>query len=1587
MPESKVMSKTANKNEELNPQKRDLFKPSINKISERQLEVIPVREKAEYYPLTSSQERIWFLYKLDNYDPAYNIHFSMRLKGTLDVQILEASIVELIQRHESLRTVFIEIAGRPYQAIKEYIHFELPTLDLRRTPEAVRRDEARRLCEEEAHRPFDLSAGPLIRAKVLRIDEQGYVFLATLHHIIADGWSISIFVNELNTLYESRFLGRLATLVKPAIQFADYAVWQSRRIQGDKLKKQLAFWKKYLEGAPHELKLPTDLPRPQIQSHSGDILTFYYSISLLESLQALCRQAGTTLYMLLLAAYQALLSRYSGQLDVVIGVPVANRMWPQVENVIGLFVNTIAMRADLSADPPFRALLEKVKRDTIEVYEWQDAPMEKLVDMLQPDRSLSRHPLFQVMMTMQNIPPAELSLPGLRLISMENVNRTAKLDLNVSIYESTDNFELTFEFSTDLFYKETIIRMANHYEQLLLSITADPDQRISHLSMLTNIERYELIYTWNRTDTDYASESCIHHLFEAQAECRPEAIALISEDLHLTYIQLDRRANQVARYLGSLGVGPETRVGVSLDLALESIVAMMGVFKAGGVYVPLDPNYPSKRLSYMLEDASVAVVLTQERLLDALPTQWEQVICLDADWEEIGREDGAKTSVRVAPDNLAYLIYTSGSSGLPKGALLLHQGLSNIIAAQARLFSVQPGARILQFASLSFDASIWEISMALAAGATLIVSRNAAERLDELLHTTAVGVMTLPPAVLSALRPENLPALETVIAAGEQCRQKTVEQWASGRRFFNAYGPTEGTICASVYECVNESQGDPPIGEAVDNTQLYVLDGTLNPVPYGIAGELFIGGTGVGRGYHNRSDLTAERFISDSYSGKVGARLYRTGDIVRRRVDGMLEYVGRQDQQIKLRGYRVELGEIESVLRAHPQVMACVTALKSLGEADKRLTAYVVCRDQTNRTSTESPARQVDLLKAYLRQKLPEFMVPSQIVLLDEIPLTVNGKIDRQALPNPAKIQAGDIGRYLEPRTLVERTLVGIWQRTLSQERVGINDNFFELGGDSILSIQVAAQAIQAGLDLTTMQIFQHQTIASLAAAVVSAAPRIETADGENKHVPLLPIQLRFFSLNLPQPHNQILQLEVSGVSFDLLRQSVEQLLNRHEALRMRYELSGEGGWRQYVAVSRGIAGHCLHLNMSHQPQDIAMKTLEQQVDVDLSKGPLINIALVELEGAKQCLHIVVHRLIFDWRSWGVLLADLRRIYTALKSTNDGPSPENNSSYQQWARAIEAFSRSDQLKNEAQYWLEEAGKKLNRLPVDRSGDDNHNAGKGIAAFVMTPDETTALLKDIPQFFRAQIKEVLLTALSDVLEEWAGGAVLIAIEDDGRRAPVQEMERIDLSQTVGWFTSLSPLRIGEMWKATHCDVSDKLKLMKEHFRQAPGGGIGYGVLRYLGTDKIIRETLDTWEMMTEIRFDCRGVVGPALEKIQDLGVGAEDEVRERNGEANEELIMRPIRKERWLRQDGDCGRAYLMEILCFVTEGRLEVNWIYNEHRYQPETVETLANSYYRELKSMIEYSNNSAANIYTPADFPLSNLSQLELDQLLQSLS
>ncbi|WP_164021874.1 non-ribosomal peptide synthetase, partial [Pyxidicoccus trucidator] len=1530
--------------------------------------LLPV-ERTGALPLSFAQQRLWFLDQLIPDSALYNMPAPLRLEGTLDTAALERSLTELVRRHEVLRTSFPSEADQPLQVIAPPAPLPLERVDLSALPAAEREAEARRLIEAECRKPFSLAHGPMLRALLLKLADTEHVLVLNLHHISSDGWSMGVLVREVAALYEAFSQGQPSPLPELPVQYADFAAWQRQWLQGEALEAQFSYWRQQLASAPQVLELPTDRPRPATQSYRGANLARLMPKALSQALAALCQREGVTSFMALMAGFQSLLSRYSGQTDIVVGTDIAGRTHADTEGLIGFFVNQLVMRGDLSGDPSFRELLGRARQAALGAYAHQDVPFEELVRVLNPERSLAHAPIFQVKLALQNTPTVELKLPGLTFRSVEGNTGAAKLDLSLFINETPEGLACLCDYSTDLYDAGTMARLLEHLQVLLEAAVANPDTRLSSLPLLTEAERQQVLVEWNDTRAPLATDTCIHHLFEAQVRRTPDAPALGFEGSWLSYRELDAHSNQLAHHLRSLGVGPEVRVGLCAERSLELVVGLFAILKAGGAYVPLDPSYPRQRLEWMLEDSRPAVILAQPALLARLPeAPGASVVPLSLGDESLrGLPTHAPASL-TTPDTLAYVIFTSGSTGRPKGAMNSHRAVCNRLLWIQHADALSPQDIVLQKTPFSFDVSVWEFFWPLISGARLVLARPGGHQepdyLVRLISEQRVTITHFVPSMLQHFleQPglESCSSLRRVMCSGEalspELAQRCLQRLPSAQ-LHNLYGPTEAAVEVTAFHCLPQhGLRSIPIGRPISNTVIRLLDSHLRPVPTGVPGELFIGGVQVGRGYLARPELTAERFIPDPFASEPGARLYRTGDKARWLADGNIEYLGRLDFQVKVRGLRIELGEIEAALELHPQVrQAVVVVREDSSSGDKRLVAYVV-------PPSGEQAPDFSALRDALKQKLPEYMVPSAFVSMETLPLNSSGKLDRKALPAPDLSRSEPRSAYVAPRNDVEQRLCDIWALLLGVKQVGIHDNFFELGGDSIISLQVVARARRAGLVLATRQLFQHQTVAQLALVVKSASEALREQAPVTGSVTLTPAQHQLLAHDPAHAHhfNQaVLLASREPLEPARLEKALAHVVAHHDALRLRFR-QDEGAWSQENASIDEASFHLLQVDLSATPASEQSAALEAeasrlQASFLLSQPPLLRAALFQLGNGQQRLLLAVHHLVVDAVSWRVLLEDLESAYQQLLKSPQASLPAKTTSFQSWARRLRDYARSEALSSEASLWLDEARAQVAPLPTDASGPNTYSSERSVSVS-LDAEETKLLLQEVPSAWRARINDVLLTALAQAVSEWTGQpGVLVSLEGHGRE---ELFDDVDVSRTVGWFTSFTPvlLPVPSGGSAGEClrSVRDSLRLLPHH-------GIGFGLLKWLGQPEVARRLQAL--PVPQVVFNYFGQFDATATSSRLFFLSNEP-----SGPSAAPSGTRP----------------HVLEINGSVLGGQFQLSFGYSTDLHHSATIESLAQRFLLHLRALISLRASEDARRFSPGDFPLAALSQQSLDTVLR---
>ncbi|HYO59283.1 amino acid adenylation domain-containing protein, partial [Archangium sp.] len=1347
----------------------------------------PVRDPSQPALLSFAQQQLWFVEQLQPGSSLNNLLVVMHIAERLDVAVLEKSFNAIVERHEALRTVFVEREGQPLQLISPSLTLKVSMTDLRAIPEAGREEEISRLAKEEASQPFDLSSGPLLRVRLLKLEEQSHMLVLTVHHLIFDGWSNAVLYRELAAFYDAFLEGRTPELPPLPIQYADYANWQRQWLQGEVLENQLAYWKEKLRGPPPMVELPTDRPRPAVRTSHGAYLPVELPRPLCEALVALSRQEGATLFMTLMAALKTLLFRYTQQTDVTTGYVTAGRSRREVEGLIGFFVNTLALRVDLSGAPTFRELLGRTRVASMEALSRQELPFEKLVDALQLERDLSRSPLFQVMFIYQPLPTAGLKLSGLSLEGVDIRTETSRLDITLTLHDTeAGTVAGAWEYNTDLFEASTITRLAGHYERLLQAIVAQPEQRITDLPLMTEEERRRVLVEWNDTRAAFSLEQSVTELFEAQARRSPEAVAVSSGRGKWTYKELSREAARLAARLRERGVETESVVGLLMDRSLEFWASVLAVFKAGGVYLPLDAEHPPQRIAQILERSGAVGVLVskgrREGLANALALLEPGVRPAEWSVEALLQQDGPVAELPAPrPEQLAYVLYTSGSTGVPKGAMVEHRSMLNHLFAKVEAVQLTSGDVVAQTASQCFAISVWQFLAALLVGGQVhIVEDEVAHEprpLLERLAASGISILETVPSLLRTLleeldgpegRPLEFSVLRWLISTGEALPPELCRRWLArypGIPVMNAYGPTECTDDVT-HHPISTLPGPEvvrmSIGRPVANMRLYVVDRQLRPVPPGALGELCIGGVGVGRGYLREPARTAEVFVPDPFSGEPSARLYRTGDLARHLPGGELEYLGRIDHQVKVRGFRIELGEIEAVLGQHPGVRESVVVVRQEGPGGARLVGYVVAH--SGQTVHEED------LRAFVSGKLPEYMVPAAFVVLEKLPLTSSGKVDRKALPAPV---LRDATAFVAPRTPGEELVAGIWAQLLGVARVGRHDNFFTLGGNSLLATQVASRLRNAfKVELPLRWLFDAPTVSALAWRLDSA----QREGGAAQTFPLAPVrrdgplplsfsQQRLWFMDQLAPgdssFNVPMAARVKGsLEVESLEWSLRELCQRHEPLRTTFT-TVQGQPVQVISPEPRFQLGVMDLSGLGEKEREAEVQRRADEDAawpfDLTKGPLLRVQLLRLAPREWVLLVALHHIVTDGWSMSLFFKELGALYEAHSRGRPSPLPRLPIQYVDYAVWQRSWLSGEVLESQLAYWRKQlaGAPAVLELPTDHPRPAFRSTRGAVAVGPTFPPALIQALLGVAQKEGVTLFMLLEAAFHTLLHRYSG----------------------------------------------------------------------------------------------------------------------------------------------------------------------------------------------------------------------------------------
>ncbi|MCY9561644.1 amino acid adenylation domain-containing protein, partial [Paenibacillus apiarius] len=1491
--------------------------------------LVPAPAQAAY-PLSSAQKRLYVLQQLEGAELSYNMPAALRLTGTLDRQRLESALQALIARHESLRTAFVAVDGEPMQRIVEVPGFTV-------TYEEARGVEAQAYIRRFL-RPFDLGVAPLLRTTVVRLDEADHVLLFDMHHIVSDGTSISILVQELTKLYAGEELEPLR------LQYKDYALWQQGYRQSAAYRKMESYWLSQFAGELPVLSLPTDAPRPAMRSFEGDRVDFELDSVLAEAVRELAQESGTTVYMVLLAAYSALLGRLSGQEEVIVGTSIAGRSHADLQGMMGMFVNTLALRMNPSGEKPFSTYLEEVKQTALGALEHGDYPFEELVEQVVKQRDMSRNPLFDAMLVLQNTEQADLELAGLQWTPYPIESGAAKFDLTLSISEHEQGMRCSLEYASKLFERTTIERWAGHFTELLRQAVRHPQAMLGSIEVLTANEREELLVTFNDTAVGLPAEATLHKLFEKQAAKTPDTVAVVFEDHQLTYSELNERANRLARTLRAAGVESDGLVGIMAEPSLEMVVGILAILKAGGAYVPIDPAYPAERIRYLLEDSGASPLLLQTRFQEYASLFAKALIRLDD--PAVYFEDGTNLGNVSSSSDLAYVIYTSGSTGKPKGVMVEHRNAVNVISWFISRYELSDN--VMLTTSFTFDPSVEQLFGCLLAGKTLHVIQKETllnpPKLLDYIHENRINTINFTPSYIRELLvgQTKLPGLQHVIAGGEKLDDRLKEEVLQlGYSLYNHYGPTETTIEVLTGSCYSNVK--VAVGKPIHNTAVYILDARGGLQPIGVAGELYISGDGVARGYLNRPELTAERFVENPF--ELGRRMYRTGDLARWLPDGTVDYLGRIDDQVKIRGYRIELGEIEAQLLRIAAVEEAVVVAREDAAGQKQLCAYIVAE----RVLT------VGELRKALARELPEYMIPVYFMQLDRMPLTSSGKVEHKALPAP---EAGMsvVTEYVAPRTGEEKALVSVWQSVLGVEKIGILDHFFELGGDSIKAIQVASRLLQAGYKVEMKDLFRYPVVSELSTQM-TAVTRLAEQGEVHGPVPLTPIQRWFVQhdpVDLHHFNHAVMLHREDRFDIEALRLTMQHIARHHDALRMIVTQTEDG----YSAWNRSVEdGESYRLDVfdfrgeKAWSQRVETEAGKLQASFSLAAGPLLKLGLFQCPDGDHLL-IAIHHWVVDGVSWRILFEDIASAYEQAAQGQDIRLPLKTDSFQTWSRQLGAYAASPAMEAQRAYWQSIIEKGVVPLPKD----DEQGASTLDASRTLTVEwsqaQTQQLLKEAHRAYGTEVNDLLMTALAMAVQAWSGlDRVAVLLEGHGREPIAAD---VDVSRTVGWFTSAYPvvLEIEPVMS-----LPQRIKRVKETLRAIPQKGIGYGLLRYMSASDEAE-----WACDPDISFNYLGQFDQDLEhsalRISPLSTG--------------EAIS------------GRRQRAAALECNGMIAEGALRLHISYSVEQYRQATMERFAHELQISLQELLAHCVAQERTELTPSDLLQPGFTQEELDALIQ---
>lgn len=1545
----------------------------------------------EFFRLSTQQKHLWLLQENEPCS-SYRTQGAVFIEGILDIESLNIALRTVINRHEILRTTFKIVPDKiiPFQAINDSKLLPISQQDLSSLTSLEQEVEIAAIWQKFSQVDVDFTQSPNLNVLLIILSPQKHLLILSLPSLCADRVTLKNLVNEISYYYEELPKEQLQP---DSMQYADYSEWQHELLTTEDTQLGINYWRKQDISPVFNLQLPREnqaVKSRRFQPNSFAITIDAYTVAKLETL---ARQYETSLSVFLQTIWHIWLWRLTGQSNMIVGTAYDGRQYEELQQSLGLFTRYLPVYSHLTANLQFLEVLQQIQESATKQYKWQNYfSWDELGLFHSHGENISYWPIsFDFAEE-----PDKYFSDNITFYIANQFSYIDKFKLNLCcLLQKNQELIIKFGYDSSLLQADDIKRWAGQFQILLENALKNPYCAISKLEILSDIEREQLLFQFNNTETNYSKIQCIHQLFEKQVQSTPDNVAVVFENQKLTYAQLNASANQLGRYLQDLGVGTEVPVAICLERSLEIIICLLAILKAGGAYIPLDPQLPQERQSLILEDTQAAVVLTNAELAGNFSQHKARVVSLDADWDVITQQSHENLVSEVSPENLIYILYTSGSTGKPKGVAVEHQQMFHYLNGIVERLDISRSLSYALISSFAADLGNTVIFPALCTGGCLhIISSERVSDADAIADYFCdyggIDLIKIVPTHLQALLssaeyPAQILPRRCLILGGESCSWDLVEQvqaLAPDCNILNHYGPTEATVGVLTYQVERQEEGitegchrddsrTVPLGRPLANTQILLLDEYLQPVPIGVSGELYIGGASLARGYFHRPELTKEKFIpnpfektaSDRASAAAKAdRLYKTGDLARYLSDGNIEFLGRIDHQVKIRGFRIELGEIETALRQHPAVRETVAIALDDQRGEKRLVAYIV--------PNLEPALTINELRSFLQNKLPDYMLPSSFIMLDALPLMLNGKLDRRALPAPDWTRPELEASFIAPRTLEEQLLADIWAEVLGVERVGVEDNFFELGGDSILSIQIVARAKEVGLCLTPMQLFHHHTIAQLI-AVANKTPKLQTQQSlVTGEVPLTPIQHWFFEQNLPQMHhwNMSMLLETPpNINPNWWEQVIQHLYQHHDALRLRFARVG-ASWQQIHANEGSLS--LSHIDLSNLPAPEQAKAIEAEVASMQTKlnlsTTLMRIALFNL-GANQPgrLAMIMHHLVMDGISWRIWLEDLHKAYEQVSQGAAIQLPAKTTSFQQWAERLRVYAQSRELQPELDYWLKSSLRPVSPLPRDNSGEINTVASAGNVSVSLNVADTQALLQEVPAIYKTQINDLLLTALALTFKQWTGeNTLLVELEGHGREALFDD---IDVSRTIGWFTTHFPVLL-DLSPETDTSVENGnksqaigwvIKSLKEQLRRIPHRGIGYGLLRYLSNNPEITQQLQAFPE-AEVSFNYLGRFDGVLPQSTSF-----------------RILQASMESERSLQGK----RSHLIAIDAIVLDGKLQLNWTYSENIHKRSTIENLAESFLATLQQIIDHCL-AALGSYTPSDFPLANLNQQQLDQL-----